>query len=221
MYSTVCIYTQSRQSAKRFSSRWNWDSPTPLAAGECAPPPFGSGVSQFQRGDIHCGAIYILVGFGRACAPVRCAHPSFWAYCHINQGAARLPAHRSFAASYSTPKNIYNLSNLGRLRQGFFSFNGNTEAMKYEVPCHCPTHRSFAGPSGNILGSKCTGATIRPNYFNFSFFVHIALDLFFSLFSFFSSLLFHFFLFISSYLSLLTSSYRYYSSSSYSSLLIF
>ncbi len=35
--------SQSRQSAKRFSSRWNWDSPTPLAAGECAPPPFGTG----------------------------------------------------------------------------------------------------------------------------------------------------------------------------------
>jgi hypothetical protein len=35
--------TQSRQSAKRFSSRWNWVSPTPLAAGECAPPPFGPG----------------------------------------------------------------------------------------------------------------------------------------------------------------------------------
>jgi hypothetical protein len=64
---------QSRQSAKRFSSRWNWDSPTPLAAGECAPPPFcpggrahslavkGLGESQFQRGDIHCGALYILV----------------------------------------------------------------------------------------------------------------------------------------------------------------
>ncbi len=62
---------QSRQSAKRFSSRWNWDSPTPLAAGECAPPPFGPGgrahslgakgvgESQFQRGDIHCGALYI------------------------------------------------------------------------------------------------------------------------------------------------------------------
>jgi hypothetical protein len=31
-----CIPPQSRQSAKRFSSRWNWDSPTPLAAGECA-----------------------------------------------------------------------------------------------------------------------------------------------------------------------------------------
>jgi hypothetical protein len=37
---------QSRQSAKRFSSRWNWDSPTPLAAGECAPPPFGPGGGQ-------------------------------------------------------------------------------------------------------------------------------------------------------------------------------
>ncbi len=32
-----------RQSAKRFSSRWNWDSPTPLAAGECAPPTLWSG----------------------------------------------------------------------------------------------------------------------------------------------------------------------------------
>ncbi len=62
---------QSRQSAKRFSSHWNWDSPTPLAEGECAPPPFGPGgrahslaakgvgESQFQRGDIHCGALYI------------------------------------------------------------------------------------------------------------------------------------------------------------------
>jgi hypothetical protein len=73
---TACLgaadcFPQSRQSAKRFSSRWNWDSPTPLAAGECAPPPFGPGgradslaakgvgESQFQRRDIHCGALYI------------------------------------------------------------------------------------------------------------------------------------------------------------------
>ncbi len=34
---------QSRQSAKRFSSRWNWDSPTPWAAGECAPHPLVRG----------------------------------------------------------------------------------------------------------------------------------------------------------------------------------
>ncbi len=69
--------SQSRQSAKRFSSRWNWDSPTPLAAGECAPPPFcpggrshslaakGVGESQFQRGDIHYGTLYIQVLCGR------------------------------------------------------------------------------------------------------------------------------------------------------------
>jgi hypothetical protein len=66
--------SQSRQSAKRFSSRWNWDYPTPLAAGECAPPPLwsgggrahslaakGVGESQFQRGDIHCGALYTYI----------------------------------------------------------------------------------------------------------------------------------------------------------------
>jgi hypothetical protein len=32
-----------------------------------------------------------LVGFGRACAPVRCAHPSFWAHCQAQEGAARPP----------------------------------------------------------------------------------------------------------------------------------
>ena len=29
--------------------------------------------------------------FCRACVPVRCAHPSFWAHCHAKQGAARPP----------------------------------------------------------------------------------------------------------------------------------
>ena len=37
------------------------------------------------------------------------------------------PSHRSFTASYSTPKNIYNLSNLGRLHQGLFSFHRGYE----------------------------------------------------------------------------------------------
>ncbi len=75
----------------------------------------------------------ILVGFGRACAPVRCAHPSFWAHWHAKQGAARPPpplAHRSFAASHSTPKNIKNLSNLGRPRQRLFSFHLTTWRLK-------------------------------------------------------------------------------------------
>jgi hypothetical protein len=40
----------------------------------------------------------LLVGLGRACAPVRYAHPSFWAHCHAQRGAARPPTHRSFAA---------------------------------------------------------------------------------------------------------------------------
>jgi hypothetical protein len=45
-----------------------------------------------------------LVGSDRACAPVRCAHPSCWAHLHAKRGAARPPsAHRSFAASYLIP----------------------------------------------------------------------------------------------------------------------
>jgi hypothetical protein len=32
-----------------FSRRRNWDSPTPSAAGECAPPPFGPGVGAHTR----------------------------------------------------------------------------------------------------------------------------------------------------------------------------
>ncbi len=136
---------------------------------------------------------------------MRCAHPSFSAHCHTRQGAARPPANRSFAAYYSTPRNKQNLSDLCRPHPGFFSFHGTTEAMKYEVPFPCPTHRSFADPFGNILGSQCTGATIRPNFFRF--FLFFLLDLFFLLLSYFSSLLFNFFLFISSYPSLLTSSF--------------
>ena len=37
------------------------------------------------------------MGFGRACAPVRCAHPSFWVHRHAKRGAVGPPAHRSFA----------------------------------------------------------------------------------------------------------------------------
>ena len=47
---------------------------------------------------IRSSIYHILVGFGLACAPVRCAHPSFWAHCYAQLGAARPPAHRSYAA---------------------------------------------------------------------------------------------------------------------------
>jgi hypothetical protein len=72
-------------------------------------------------------------------------------------------------------------------------------------------------------GQNVQGTTISSNFFWLCLFV-LLLDLFFLLFPSFPSFLFTFFLFISSYPSLLTSSYssrRKYSSSSYSSLLIF
>ncbi len=139
---------------------------------------------------------------------VRCVHPSFSADCHTKQGAARPPP--PIAASLlmynSAPKNKLNLSNLGRPNSALFSFHGTTEAMNYEVPCPCRTHRSFADPFGNIWGQTVLVLPYALTFFDFSFFVQL-LDLFFLLFSSFSSLLFNFFFFISSYPSLLTSAY--------------
>jgi hypothetical protein len=69
---------QSRQRLSFFSSRRNWDSPNPSPAGKCALPPSpvlgggahslarkGLGESQFRRGDIHCGTLYIYVLCGQ------------------------------------------------------------------------------------------------------------------------------------------------------------
>jgi hypothetical protein len=39
VHGPIKFQPQSRQSAKLFSSRRNWDSPNPSPAGECAPPP--------------------------------------------------------------------------------------------------------------------------------------------------------------------------------------
>ena len=68
----IGVRSQSRQSAKLFSSRRIWDSPSPRPQAIVPPPPFGSGgrgahwlarvgvgESQFRRGDIHCGTLYI------------------------------------------------------------------------------------------------------------------------------------------------------------------
>ncbi len=120
--------------------------------------------------------IWLLVGFGRPCAPVRCAHPSFWTHCHPKGGAAR-PSPPSQLFLIRSPPKIKSIEtpaacvkgfpenicfptglNLGLPRQGFFSFHWTTEAIKYEGPCPRPAHRRFPDPSGNILGSKlCTG----------------------------------------------------------------
>jgi hypothetical protein len=50
---------------------------------------FNSAPSQKQN-------IIVLVGFGRACAPVRCAHPSFWAHCNSKRGGPRPSQLRCF-----------------------------------------------------------------------------------------------------------------------------
>ncbi len=63
------------------------------------------------------------MGFGRACTPVRCTHPSFEAYRHAKRGAAR-PLPTPIAASLlliRSPKiDKKKLSNSGRQRDGLF-----------------------------------------------------------------------------------------------------
>jgi hypothetical protein len=48
--------SQSRQSARLFSSRLNWDSPIPSPAGECAPPPL------WFRGSTHACVPFLTWG---------------------------------------------------------------------------------------------------------------------------------------------------------------
>ncbi len=50
---------QSRQSAKLFSGRLNWDSPNPSHASECAPPPLGSGGRGTHAGERGGGRVPI------------------------------------------------------------------------------------------------------------------------------------------------------------------
>ncbi len=84
-----------------------------------------------------------LVGFGRACAPVRCAHPSFWAHKHAKRDAAGLPVQRSFAASSLSPKNQNNLfpetkcfpSGPNSGRQGRISFHSWSKLHPTELRC--------------------------------------------------------------------------------------
>jgi hypothetical protein len=65
------VATRSRQSAKLFLQSSELGLPHPLSRRRECPPPFGPGgraqslageglgESQFRRGDIHCGALYI------------------------------------------------------------------------------------------------------------------------------------------------------------------
>ncbi len=67
------VHTESRQCAKPFLQSLELGLPQPLTRTRVCPPPFGSGVgahslareevgeSQFRRGDVHCGTLYIYV----------------------------------------------------------------------------------------------------------------------------------------------------------------
>ncbi len=144
-----------------------------------------------------------LVGFGRACAPVRCAHLSFWAHCHPKRDAARPPPCPSQLRCFSfDPQRYIKSIQLGPpTSKAFFTpldHMHTAEAMKYEVPWPRPSQlrRSFPQYFGVKIMCRCNRT---PEFFRF-FLFYICLDIFFLLFCSFSSLLWNFFFFISSYI---------------------
>jgi hypothetical protein len=104
--------------------------------------------------------IEILVGFGLACAPVRCAHPSFWAHCHAKRGAARPPPIAASLLHIHWPKNLLFPETKASFRpssgrQGRISFHWTTEALKYNIPRPtCRTLLSYAAPYWASLHPK-------------------------------------------------------------------
>jgi hypothetical protein len=116
--------------------------------------------------------------------------PVFLSSLQRKQGAVRPPRPTQLRCFSFDPQKYKKSIELGPPTSKAFFFPldhmQTEEDMNCEVPCPRPAHRSFADPSSNILGSKklCTGATICPNFFGFSFF------LYFWIFSFCYSLLF-------------------------------
>ncbi len=138
---------------------------------------FGSGVSRSSHSDldlIHLNSIVVLlqqVGLGPACAPVRCAHPSFELIATTKRGASRPPS-PPIAASLLLiwPPKIHKIYPTWAAHVEDFFLSTGPQRLYMRSPAPRPTHRSFADPSGNILGSKVyTGATIRTNFFRFFF----------------------------------------------------
>jgi hypothetical protein len=123
---------------------------------------------------------------------------------------SRQTAHGSFAASYSTPKNIYNLSNLGRPRKGLFSFLWTKEAMKYEVPWPPPIAISLIRPA-IFFGSNYVLMRAYAVIFPVSFYFFNRFLSFLFVILFFFSLL----LLILLFLSLLILLFLYFNCSSY------
>jgi len=111
------------------------------------------------------GKYMILVGFGLACAPVRCAHPSFWAHCHAKRGAARPPPIAASLLHIHWPKNLLVPETKASFRpssgrQGRIFFHWTTEALKYNIPrplshlSHPSNFLSYAAPYWASLHPK-------------------------------------------------------------------
>jgi hypothetical protein len=86
---------------------------------------------------MHCSCclIYILVCFVRACAPVRCAYPSFLAHCYAKRGAARPPPPVAASLLLIRPPKIYKIYRIWVAGvKGFFFQLSHRGQRVYRVP---------------------------------------------------------------------------------------
>ncbi len=92
-----------------------------------------------------CVVINKLVGFGRACAPVRCAHPSSWAHCHVKRGAARPPSPPIAASLFLIlPPKIYEICRTWAAHvKGLFLSTGTQRLWNMMSTCPPIPNRSF------------------------------------------------------------------------------
>ena len=134
------------------------------------------------------------MGFGRACAPVRCAHPSFLTHCHLKRGAAHPSPPIAASLLLIRPLKIFTIYRTWAAHvKGFFLSTG-PQRLWGPLPPVPPLPAIFWGQK------YIPGATIRTNFFRFFSFS-------FWIFSFHYSLLFLLSFSISSYSSLLISFY--------------
>ncbi len=143
----------------------------------------------------------LLVGFGRACALVRCAHPSFSAHCHTKQGAAPPPPPIAASLLIIRPPEISKIYRIlaAHIQSFFFPRDHRGYEIWGPLPLPHPSKRRwFFRKYFGVKMYRCdnTPYSIFPFLYSFCIFS-------------FSSVLFNFFLFISSYPPLLTSSYSY------------
>ncbi len=108
---------------------------------------------------------YILtIGFWPRVRARALRAPVFLSTLQIQGGRCAPPTPIATLLLLSRPWKMYNIYWAAHIKS-FFLSTGPQRLWNIRSPAPRPAHRSFADPFDNILGLKCTGATVSPNFF--------------------------------------------------------